>query len=75
MSGLTERETVIVKCLASSIPSKAIAQRLGISLSTVEYHRTNALRKLGFGWFDLAGLTRFAIRKHLINLSDPPQKL
>ena len=45
---LTRRELQVLACLCEGLSSKEIAQRLGIAPKTVEYHRTNLLKKTGF---------------------------
>lgn len=44
---LTKREAEILEALADGYPSKTIAWDLGISVRTVEMHRSNILSKLG----------------------------
>ena len=44
---LTERERELLALLAEGATSKEIAQRLGLSVKTVENHRANILDKLG----------------------------
>lgn len=44
---LTDRETVVLSALGRGEPYKAIAARLGISISTVNSYRRRALHKLG----------------------------
>lgn len=44
---LSKRETEVVDCLATGIPNKLVAHRLGLSVRTVEMHRRNAMAKLG----------------------------
>ncbi|WP_408895579.1 response regulator [Nocardioides sp. R1-1] len=61
---LTEREDQIVKLIAEGHSSKEIAQKLVISVKTVERHRANVLAKLGMR--DRTELTRYAIRAGLI---------
>lgn len=46
-STLSPRESEILALVADGLTSKAIAARLGISESTVNWHLANALRKLG----------------------------
>lgn len=46
-STLSPRETEILALVADGLTSKAIAARLGISESTVNWHLANALKKLG----------------------------
>ena len=44
---LTPREREVLAELARGAPSKVMARRLGISVKTVELHRSQVLRKLG----------------------------
>jgi two-component system nitrate/nitrite response regulator NarL len=46
-TGLSERETEIVRCLADGMPNKVIASALTITESTVKVHLKSILRKLG----------------------------
>ena len=43
---LTARETEILECLAEGLNNKTIANKLGISDTTVKVHIKNLLRKL-----------------------------
>jgi two-component system, LuxR family, response regulator FixJ len=43
---LTSREREVLEGLIGGLPNKLIAHRLGISLRTVEMHRSNMMRKL-----------------------------
>lgn len=61
---LTPREREIVRLLAQSSSNRDIAATLGISIRTVETHRATLMRKLGIR--SVAGLVRYAIRRHLI---------
>jgi DNA-binding NarL/FixJ family response regulator len=61
---LTGREDEVVKLIAEGHSSKDIAERLTISIKTVERHRANVLQKLGMR--DRTELTRYAIRVGLI---------
>jgi DNA-binding NarL/FixJ family response regulator len=61
---LTCREDEVVKLIAEGHSSKEIAQRLTISIKTVERHRSNILEKLGMR--DRTELTRYAIRVGLV---------
>ncbi len=63
--GLTPRETEILKLVASDRRNKDIADMLGISLKTVQAHRTSLMMKLGV--HDRTQLVKYAIRKGLIS--------
>lgn len=45
---LTERESAVLRHIASGYSNKEIAARLALSVKTVEAHKANAMRKLGF---------------------------
>jgi two-component system, LuxR family, response regulator FixJ len=47
LDGLSPRETEIVPLLVEGMANKTVAHRLGLSVRTVEMHRSNALNKLG----------------------------
>jgi len=61
---LTPRELEVLKLIAEANTSKEIAEKLFISLKTVDRHRQNILDKLGMR--DRVELTRYAIRRGLI---------
>ena len=61
---LTPREREIVQLLAEGKSNKETAAVLGISVKTVEAHRANLMRKLGFG--SLSDLVRYAVREKII---------
>ncbi len=44
---LTEREREVLHLITSSLSNKEIAQHLGITVRTVDFHVSNILRKLG----------------------------
>ena len=46
---LTPREMQVLKLVAKGESSKKIGHELGISIKTVEFHRSNAVRKLRLG--------------------------
>ena len=46
-SSLTERESDVLRQIAWGYSNKEIAERLDISIKTVEAHKANALKKLG----------------------------
>lgn len=63
---LSEREKQVVTFVASGMTNKEIAANLGLSIKTVESHRSNISKKLKI--FDIAGVTLFAVRTGLVSL-------
>jgi DNA-binding NarL/FixJ family response regulator len=61
---LTERQIEILTLLASGLSSKEIAYQLGLSSKTVDVHRGRIMERLDLR--DVASLTRYAVRKGLI---------
>ncbi|MFZ9683444.1 MAG: response regulator [Cephaloticoccus sp.] len=61
---LTDREREVLQLVAESHSTKKIAAKLGISIKTVDNHRTNMMRKLNL--HDVASLTRYALEIGLI---------
>ncbi len=61
---LTPREREIVQLVAEGLTSKAVAERLNISVKTVDAHRVNILRKLRL--HSVSELVRYAIRNQII---------
>jgi DNA-binding NarL/FixJ family response regulator len=64
-SALTPREREVLTFVAQGHTSKEISALLNISSRTVEHHRARLMEKLGI--FDVAGLTRYAVRVGLID--------
>lgn len=62
--GLTGREKEILTLIASGSSNQQIAEKLFISIKTVQTHRAHILEKLGL--HDRTELVRYAIRKGLI---------
>ena len=62
---LTAREREVVQLLAEGRRSKDIAQRLDVSVKTVETHRAAVMRKIGAG--SIADVVRYAVRNHIIS--------
>jgi two-component system NarL family response regulator len=67
---LGAREREVLQLLAEGLTSSQIAARLYISISTVETHRRNIMRKLGV--HSVAALTKYAIREGLTDLDTGP---
>jgi len=66
---LTSRETEVLQLIAEGFSNKQIGSELGISIKTVEKHRQQVMNKLNI--HDVAGLTRYAISKGMIERSLP----
>ncbi len=64
--GLTSREREILMHIAEDKKNKEIADLLGISVRTVQAHRTNLMDKLGA--HDRTELVKYAISKGMITL-------
>jgi two-component system response regulator NreC len=62
--GLTSREKEILTLIAQGLSNQQIAEKLFISIKTVQTHRAHILEKLGL--HDRTELVRYAIRKGLI---------
>jgi two-component system response regulator NreC len=65
--GLTPREREVLKLIAGGHSNREIAERLVISVNTVEVHRTRLMRKLDL--HKRADLVKYAIRSGLIDLN------
>lgn len=63
---LTKREQEVLKLIAQDLTNKEIANRLSLSIKTIENHRANIIEKLGAK--SCAELTLYAIRLGLISL-------
>lgn len=61
---LTAREREVVQLMAEAHSTKEIADRLRVSVKTVETHRAAAMRKLGVR--NVAALVRYAIRHKMV---------
>lgn len=62
---LTPRQREVLQLVAEGHSSKEIARRLGVSVKTVETYRSQLMDALDIR--DIAGLTRYAIRKGLVS--------
>lgn len=61
---VSEREIEIIKLIAIGLSNKQIADKLCLSLHTVNTHRKNILQKLQVN--NTAGVVMFAVRNHLL---------
>ncbi len=66
---LTSREAEVLQLIAEGFSNKQIAAELCISIKTVEKHRQQVMNKLNI--HDVAGLTRYAITKGMIERTAP----
>jgi two-component system response regulator NreC len=65
---LTGRETEVLHLICKQLTAPEIAERLCLSIRTVDGHRANLLEKTNAR--NTAGLVLFAIKNHLIDPSD-----
>jgi len=63
---LTVRQREVMQLIAEGHTTKEIAQRLQVSVKTVETHRTQLMQRLDI--HDVAGLVRYAMRLGLLSL-------
>ncbi len=63
---LARREREVLRLIAEGLRSPGIADKLHVSLATVEVHRRNIMRKLGLR--TVAELTKHAIREGIVSL-------
>lgn len=63
---LTSREIEILQLIVEELQSHEIADKLCISLATVETHRRNLMQKLGVK--GVVGLTKYALKHQLFSL-------
>ncbi len=66
---LTSREAEVLQLIAEGYANKQIADVLGISIKTVEKHRQQLMGKLNI--HEIAGLTRYAIARGVVETSSP----
>ena len=67
-SPLSGREREVLQMLAEGKRSRKIAERLHISVTTVDTHRKHIMDKLGFR--SIAELTKYAVREGLTSLDE-----
>lgn len=65
---LTKREKEIVSLVAEGYKNREVAEKLGISVKTVETHRANIMNKLALR--NLAQLIHYAIRTGMVNIQN-----
>jgi DNA-binding NarL/FixJ family response regulator len=62
---LSKREIEILKLICKEYSNQEIAEKLFLSISTVETHRKNLIAKLGVN--NTVGLVKFAIKNNLVD--------
>jgi DNA-binding NarL/FixJ family response regulator len=62
---LSDRQRQVLCMLAAGASTKSIASRLGVSVKTVETHRSQAMKRLGLG--DIASVVRYAVRLGIVS--------
>ena len=67
---LTERQVEVLRLVTEGHRTRAIAERLGLSVKTVESHRGEIMKRLHV--HDVASLVRYAVRVGLVSASVPP---
>lgn len=65
---LTARQLEILRLIARGETTRSIAVGLGLSIKTVEAHRSQIMHRLRI--HDIAGLVLFAVREGIIQLND-----
>ncbi len=63
-AAMSTREREILQLLAEGFNNKYISEKLNLSIKTVETHRANIMRKMGFK--NITELVLFAVRNHMI---------
>ena len=66
---LTSRQREILQLIAEGNSTKDIANKLNVSIKTVETHRMQLMDRIGI--HDVAGLVRYAIRMGIITVKMP----
>jgi len=69
---MTDRERQVLTCIAKGLPNKLIARDLGVSVKTVEKHRSNLMRKLSL--HNTAEVTMYAVKNGLVSADDVPSR-
>lgn len=62
-AALSERERQVLQLVAEGASTRDIANRLHLSVKTIESHRRNVMQKLSI--FSIAGLTKYAVQEGL----------
>ncbi|MFN2291447.1 MAG: response regulator [Anaerolineae bacterium] len=63
---LTPRQREVLQLVAEGHTTQSIAHKLGLSVKTIETHRSNLMKCLGI--HDIAGLVRYAVQKGVVSV-------
>ena len=66
LTKITQREKDILKLIMDELSSAEIAEKLNLSLRTVETHRKNILRKTGAK--NIVGVIKYAVKHQIVTL-------
>src|SRR6185369_9793189 len=66
-SALTARELEVMQMLSRGLTNREIAEKLNISIKTVDTHRGHVLKKLGLR--NNSELTRFAVKHGYVSIT------
>lgn len=64
---LTPREIEIIQYLCDGFSAKEVGDKLNLSFRTIETHRNNVMRKLGFN--NIAELIKYAVKQGIVEWS------
>lgn len=62
----TQREIEVIRLVAEGHKNREIAEKIGISVKTVETHRSNVMNKLAFK--NVVDLMTYAVKKGIIRI-------
>ena len=63
---ISRKEREVLQLVAEGVKTRIIAEKLNVSIKTIETHRRNIMKKLSI--FSIAGLTKFAIKEGIVSL-------
>jgi DNA-binding NarL/FixJ family response regulator len=63
---ISKKEREVLQLVAEGKKTRDIAEKMGLSIKTIETHRRNIMKKLSI--FSIAGLTKFAIKEGIVSL-------
>jgi len=67
-SEFSEQEKRIIECCHEGLPVKLIANRIGISINTVNWHKSNIFRKLGIN--NSLEMVKYAVKNGIIRIEN-----